>query len=629
MTAPEPVDPDALERRAASVARLFLDRVAAAPDATAYRFPAPGSANAPGPVTEWESVTWTQVADRARRIAAGLVELGVAPQDRIAIASATSYQWALIDMSVMFTAAATTTVYPTSVASEVAHIVANSESRVVFAEDDAQLAKLDRATLPQVLRVVTWHGSADGDWVISLDELERIGQARLDREPNVIDDRVAAIQPNDLATLIYTSGTTGIPRGARLTHAAWTSLARGVDELGILLPDDIQYLWLPLSHVFGKALLTLALPTGLITVIDGRVDRIVDNLAVVQPTFMGAAPRIFEKAYAKVRDTAHAEGRLKARVFDWAILVGRKGSQARQRRKRPSPWLAARLAVADKLVFSTIRDRFGGHLRFFISGSAALNQHVAEWFDALGMPILEGYGLSETSAASFVNRPWDNRLGTVGPPIPGIWVRIADDGEVLVRGTSVMQGYHNDPAGTAEVFEPDGWFHTGDLGELVDGYLRLTDRKKDVLKTSNGKYVAPAAIDTLFKGICPYVSQLVVGGEGRPYVTALVALDVEAILEWASAHDMGDRSIAEIARADATRELIDGYIDELNLQLNRWEQIKKFTILERDLSIEDGEITPSLKLRRKVVLDKYRTQFDALYPAQAVRIAHEEQQHHA
>jgi long-chain acyl-CoA synthetase len=400
----------------------------------------------------------------------------------------------------------------------------------------------------------------------------------------------------------------------RLLHSAWTYEAASVDTLGLLRPDDLQYLWLPLSHVFGKVLLTLPLQIGFPTAIDGRVDKIVDNLAVVRPTFMGAAPRIFEKAHARIVATGHGEGGIKAKIFDRAFDVGIKVSRARQAGHRPSALLTAQHAVADRLVFSKIRERFGGRLRYFISGSAALNRDVAEWFDAAGILILEGYGMTESSAATFVNRPSDYAFGTVGHPLPGTEVRIAADGEVLIKGPGVMAGYHNQDAATAEALDADGWLHTGDIGELApNGALRITDRKKDMFKTSNGKYVAPSAIDATFKGICPYVSQLVIDGEGRSYCVALIALDADAMHAWANENGMRGAAFDEAATSESFRGTMQGYVDTLNGQLNRWESIKKFAILNRELTVEDGEITPSMKLRRKIVIDRYRGTLDALY----------------
>jgi long-chain acyl-CoA synthetase len=596
-----------LDNRAPSVARMFLDRVAVTPHAEAFRYPQDHA---------WDSVTWQQVGERVTNIAGGLIALGIAPEDRVALASSTRYEWVLVDFAVMCAGAATTTVYPTTNAADVAYIVANSGSRVVVAEDQAQLDKLleRRAELPDVNKVVLIDGNGDGDWAIGLPELEQMGKQLLADAPDAVAERVAGIGPDQLASLIYTSGTTGRPKGVRLTHGAWTYTAAAIDALGILGPDDLNFLWLPLAHAFGKVMLALPLQIGFPTAIDGRVDRIVDNLAALRPTVMGAAPRIFEKAHARVEGMVAEQGLLTKKMFDWAIRVGSSVSEARQAGRRTS--LASSLAykVADRLVLKTIRQRFGGRLRFFVSAAAALDRDVARWFDAVGIVVLEGYGLTETAAASFINRPDAYRFGTVGWPFPATEVRIADDGEILLRGPGLMTAYHDLPDATAEALDADGWFHTGDVGEIdTDGFLRITDRKKDMFKTSQGKYVAPSAIDAKFKGMCPYVSELLVYGEGKPYCVALVSLDGEAIADWAAKNNMADKPFPEIARDERTRELIAGYIDALNLELNRWEQIKKFAIADRELSVESGDLTPSLKLRRKAVIEKYADRLSALY----------------
>jgi long-chain acyl-CoA synthetase len=604
--AAERVRHEVIDGRAPTVAHLFRDRVAATPDAEAFRFP---------DGDQWASVTWGAVRERAYRWAAGLVALGVQPEDRVAIASSTRYEWVLADLAVMCAGGATTTIYPTTIAPDVSYIVSNSGSLVVFAEDDAQIAKLtqSRIDLPEVARVVTFDGTSDGDWVISVAELEDLGAQLLATAPAAVDERIDALTSDRLATIIYTSGTTGRPKGVRLTHDAWTYEAAAVDSTNILRADDLQYLWLPLAHVFGKVLLTLPLQIGFPTAVDGRVDKIVDNLAVVHPTFMGAAPRIFEKAYARITTTIAAQGGPKAALFGWATRIGAIVADQRAAGAQPSGLLAMQYAVADRLVLRTIRERFGGRIRFFISGSAALNHDIARWFDSVGLMVLEGYGLTESSAATFVNRPATNRIGTVGWALPGTETRIAQDGEVLVRGPGVMQGYHGKPEDTAQALDGDGWLHTGDIGTLDDaGYLRITDRKKDFFKTSGGKYVAPSLIESTFKGLCPYVSQFMVYGADHNFVTALVTLDEEAIREWASAHGVAG-SYAQIVSSPQATQMVQLYVDTLNVNLNRWEQIKKFTILDHDLTIEDGELTPSLKLRRKAVSEKYQQTLDAPY----------------
>ncbi len=597
-----------VENRAPSVAHLFVQRVLKTPAAEAFRFPRAAS---------WESVTWAQTDERVRRMAAGLVALGVEPEQRVALASSTRIEWVLADLAVMLAGAATTTIYPTTSESDMTYIAQDSQSRIVFAEDDAQVAKFraNRAQLPDLVKVVTFDGTADGDWVISLADLEQLGSTHLAKDPTVVDERIGAIEPQHLATLIYTSGTTGRPKGVRLSHDCWTYEAAAVDAIGILTTADLQYLWLPLAHVFGKVLLTLPLQIGFPTVVDGRVDKIVENLAVVSPTFMGAAPRIFEKAYGRIVTMMTAEGGVKAKLFDWAIGVGRQVAVKRADGVGASGVLAVQHALADRLVLHKVRARFGGRIRFFISGSAALNRDVAQWFDATGMLILEGYGLTESSAASFVNRPDAYAFGSVGWAVPGTDVRIADDGEVLLKGPGIMSGYHDRPDDSAEAVDGDGWLHTGDIGNLDDrGFLRITDRKKDLFKTSGGKYVAPSAIESMFMGVCPYASALIVHGDGRNFVSALVTLDPDAMAGWAVENAMSGRPYAELVGSPEAREMVQGYIDALNARLNPWETIKKFLILPKDLSIEDGDLTPSMKLKRRVVAKKYKDELDSLYP---------------
>ena len=596
-----------IENRAPSVAHMFLNRVATSPHAEAFRYPQEHT---------WESVTWQQVSERVGNIAGGLISLGIEPEDRVALASSTRYEWVLIDFAVMCAGAATTTVYPTTNASDTAYIIANSGSRVVIAENQSQLDKLliHRAELPEVGKVVVIDGNGDGDWVITLGDLEQLGKQLLADSPDAVTTRVAAIGPERLASLIYTSGTTGRPKGVRLTHGAWTYTAAAIDALGILGPDDLNFLWLPLAHAFGKVMLALPLQIGFPTAIDGRVERIVDNLAALHPTIMGAAPRIFEKAHARVQEMVAEQGRFRKKMFDWSIGVGLKVSTARQAGKKPSLTSSLAYKVADRLVFSTVRQRFGGRLRFFVSAAAALDRDVAQWFDAIGIVVLEGYGLTETAAASFINRPGAYRFGTVGWPFPATEAKIADDGEILLRGPGLMTAYHDLPDATAEALDPDGWFRTGDIGEIdTDGFLRITDRKKDMFKTSQGKYVAPSAIDAKLKGLCPYVNEFLVYGEDKPYCVALVGLDAEAVTEWAGKNGLAGRPFAEIACDEKTHAMIAEYVDVLNSELNRWEQIKDFAIAERELSVEAGDLTPSMKLRRKAVIAEFAGRLSALY----------------
>ncbi|MDQ0961840.1 long-chain acyl-CoA synthetase [Streptomyces sp. B4I13] len=611
-----------IENRPPSVAGLFLERVAATPDAEAYRHPVP-AASGEGPDV-WKALSWAQAAERVYAIAAGLIELGVQPEQRVALACSTRLEWILADLGIMCAGAATTTVYPQTNADESAFILSDSESRVLIAEDAAQLAKAveKRAELPDLTHVVVIDpaGVETADWILTLDELEKRGAARLEKEAGLIKERVAAITSDQLATLIYTSGTTGRPKGVRLPHDNWSYMAKAIAATGLVGPDDVQYLWLPLAHVFGKVLTSGQIEVGHVTAVDGRVDKIIENLPVVRPTYMAAVPRIFEKVYNGVAAKARAGGGAKYKIFQWAAEVSREYAKAAQDNFRRTgsasvPFgLGAKHKVADALVFAKIREAFGGNLRACVSGSAALAPEIGYFFAGAGIHILEGYGLTESSAASFVNPGEAYRTGTVGKPLPGTEVRIADDGEILLRGPGIMEGYHGLPEKTAEVLEADGWFHTGDIGELSpDGYLRITDRKKDLIKTSGGKYIAPAEVEGQFKAVCPYVSNILVHGADRNFCTALIALDEPSLLDWAKDNGLAGKSYAEVVAAPVTVELIDGYVKQLNEGLQRWQTIKKFRLLPRDLDVEHGEITPSLKLKRPVVEREYKHLIDEMY----------------
>ncbi|MFB6718583.1 AMP-dependent synthetase/ligase [Kribbella sp. NPDC056345] len=594
-----------LSNRKETMAQMFLDRVAATPQREAFRYPSGDG---------WKSVTWAETEALTRRRAAGLIALGVEPEQRVAIAASTRIEWVECFVAGILAATPTTTIYPTTMSDDVAYIVADADVRVIFAENAEQVDKLraHKAEMPSLRKVVLIDGTPvadDGDWVITLADLDALGESRLAE----VDERIAQVRPDHLCTLIYTSGTTGRPKGVRLPHSVWTYEGAAVEETGVLSQDDLQFLWLPLSHVFGQVLLAVQFQLGFATAIDGRIDKIVENAAIVQPTFMAAAPRIFEKAHGRIKTMIANEGGVKAKLFDWAFGVGAKASALRQKGSEPSGLLAAQLALADKLVLSKIRARFGGRIRFFVSGSAALDKQLAEWFHAAGLLILEGYGLSETAAGSSLNRPDNYRLGSVGPPFTGTEIKIAEDGEILIKGDGVMSGYHNLPEQTAEVMSADGWFHSGDIGHFEDGFLFITDRKKDLFKTSGGKYVAPQVIEGRFKTLCPYASQFVVHGHKRNFVSALITLDPDAITAWAAANGLEGKSYAEIVTSPAAEAMVQGYVDQLNAGLNRWETIKKFAILDRDLTVESGEMTPSLKLKRKYVETQYADVLDDLY----------------
>ena len=592
---------------APSLAALFLQRVEKSPDKEAFRYLDGGN---------WVSVSWREAAERVQSLAAGLLSLGVEPEQRVGIASSTRYEWILADLAVMCAGAATTTVYANTNAADTAYILSDSESRLVFAENADQLAKLTerRAELPDVDKVVVFEGTGDGDWVMTLDDLADLGVKYLSEQPQSVSDAVDGISSDRLATLIYTSGTTGRPKGVRLRHEAWVYAGVAVSELRILSDDDLQLLWLPLAHAFGKVLISAQIACGFASAVDGRVDKIVENTAVIKPTFMAAAPRIFEKAHSRVVMDQQERGGWKEKLFQRAFAVGKEvGRRRRDHKSVPLP-MTLQHRLFDRIVFSKVRQVFGGRIRFFVSGSAPLNREIAEWFHAAGLLILEGYGLTETAGAGFINRLENYKLDTVGLPFEGTDVRISDEGEVQTTSALVMAGYHNLPDVTNAAFTDDGWLRSGDKGEVdADGFLRITGRIKEMFKTSGGKYIVPPAIEAKFIALCPFASQFLVFGEARNFCVALIALDPDAVSGWAAERGLSGKSYAELVKLPEVQALVDEYVKKLNSELNRWETIKKSALLDHELSVERGELTPSLKVKRSVVEERNKEVLDSFY----------------
>lgn len=607
-----------LAASAPSVGEMLRRRVEATPHSTAFLVP---DRKPHGP-NVWTKISWRDAHAEVHRYAAGLLSLGLELEQRVAIAASTRYEWIIADLAIACAGGATTTVYPNTTSHDVLYILQDSNSQILIAENQAQVTKVqefdelfeqlraiiiiddDRQPVDRVdPRVITWR------------ELGERGAQFLTQNPDAVVAAIAETRPDTLSTLIYTSGTTGRPKGVELTHQCWTYQGAAMDSLNIIDYRSVQYLWLPLSHVFGKCLIACQVEIGFATAVDGRIDRIVEGLGEVKPTFMCGAPRIFEKVRAAVM-TANPRTGVKGRIARWAFAVGRE-SRAYRLAGEPLPKrLAAQYAVADRLVFSQLKQRMGGNIEFFISGSAKLSSQVQEWFYSAGITVVEGYGSTETSAIAFVNHPTTPRFGTVGTVTPGIEVKIADNDEVLLRGPIITRGYHNRPDENAEAFT-DGWFHTGDTGVLdEDGYLTITDRLKDLIKTSGGKYVAPQKVEAAIAANIPYVSQVVAVGEGRKYVVALVTLDPPALLKWGESHGHKQLSYAELSQLPEIKASIQRFMDQANTHLERWETVKRFAILDHEFSVQDGGVTPNMKVRRSVVEKKYARVIDSLYDAE-------------
>ena len=590
-----------------SVPDIFLHRVRSTPDSVAFQYPLRGG---------WEEMSWKDVGVAVREIALGLSDLGLSSEERGAILSGTRVEWLLADIGILCAGGATTTIYPSNTGEECAYIIADSESKVVFAEDQDQVEKLlaERDNLPSVSHVIVFDGAASVDgWVLTLDALRERGRALHATEPDRYESTARAVEPTQLATLIYTSGTTGRPKGVELTHDCWVFEGEAMEAMGSMSATDKQLLFLPMAHVFAKVLEIATIKMGITTVVDGSIDNLVANMSEVRPTFMAAVPRVFEKVYNKVVAGANEAGGLKLRVFQWSMKQGYATSRIRQQGGEPWGLQSLKYAIADRLVFSKLRATFGGNIRFFISGGAPLSREIAEFFHAAGIHILEGYGLTESCAASFVNRPDAYKFGTVGPPLQGVEYKLDEaDGEILIKSRGVMRGYRNRPEETAAMLD-NGWLRTGDIGVIEDGYLKITDRKKDLIKTSGGKYIAPQKLENKLKASSPLVSQVLVHGNRRNFCSALVTLNEEEIEKWADANGLGGQSLAQLAEHEEVRALISPLIDAMNADLARYETVKKFAILPADFTQETGELTPTMKVKRKVVEAKYQEVLDGFY----------------
>jgi len=592
-----------------TVPELLMTRIAATPQAVAWQHRQGGA---------WRDVTWEAFGARVRAIASGLRELGIARGDRVAILCGTRLAWIEVDLGALCAGAAVTTIYPSSTAEECRFLLQDCGARAIFVEDPRQLSKILEVwhDLPDLERAVLIDGEPPDARATTLDALADRGERADAADPGAFEERVAAIAPEDLATMIYTSGTTGRPKGVRLTHDCWIATTAAAEEVvrPSLRGDDSQYLFLPLSHSFGKVLELAAIQIGLPTAVDGDLAYLVTGLREVRPTFCGGVPRVFEKVHAKIHAQARERGAIAARLLRWAERIGVAHARRRLAGEPISPWLALRFAVADRIVFRKVNHGFGGRVRCFVSGGAPIAPDLAAFFHAAGLPVLEGYGLTESSAASVMNRLDDLKLGTVGKPNPGVELRIADDGEVLLRGRGIMAGYHGLPDETARALDAEGWLHTGDIGQLdADGFLTITGRKKELIITAGGKNIAPARFENLLKSRCHLVSQVLMHGDRRPYCVALITLDPEAARELAPEGASDD----DIARSPAVRAAVEAAVAEVNRELPSFETVKRFALLPRDFSVESGELTPSLKVRRAVVAQRHRATLDALYDAPA------------
>jgi long-chain acyl-CoA synthetase len=599
-----------------SVVQMFQHRVESTPDREAMSGRRDG---------QWYSVTWSETGRRVRAVACGLLSLGFQKGERAAILATSSPDWVIADLGILAAGGATSTIYTSNTAEESAYILENSEARFCFVENPLQESKIReiRERAGRVVNLILMGGSpaVDDGWTLTLAELERRGAAWDADNPGGFDRAASSTGPGDLATLIYTSGTTGNPKGVMLTHDNWLFEADSIGDLGVLQPDDRQFLFLPLAHSFAKVLEVAFIRAGVTTAIDGVIDDVAANLAAIRPTLMAGVPRVFEKLYNRVVTGAREGSPLKYKIFRWALAVGGEVSVLRQQGRQPGGILAFKHRLADKLVYSKLKARLGGRLRFLISGGAPLSRAIAEFFHACDILILEAYGLTENAAGAASNRPERYKFGTVGRALKGVEIKIAEDGEILIRGRNIMQGYYNLPEATAEALGDEGWLHSGDVGQLdEEGFLTITDRKKDILVTAGGKNIAPQNVENMLKASCPYVSQVVMLGDRRPFCVALITINEDATAKWAREKGVDFRDYADLAARPEVKQLIRDALEGVNARLASYERIKNFHLLDHDLSQATGELTPKMSVKRKVVEARHREVLDGFYKDSVARM---------
>jgi long-chain acyl-CoA synthetase len=583
------------ERR--TIARLWHDAVAALRPRPAYLIENDGG---------WSEVSWQDADARVTAYANGLLARRVQRGETFSLLARNDLDWALFDFALARIGGIVVPIYANSSERDVAYLLEHSESVGILCEDDEQLAKVEaaRGSLPRLEHVLTFS---------DLDALAADGQDFAAGNPAALDEASAAIEEEDLYTIIYTSGTTGPPKGCMISHRNYYAMAAVADRMeSYIRGDDVMLLYLPLAHNFGKLMLLEGAYMGFTIAFLADPLRVAEALPQVRPHVLPSVPRVYEKVHAAVLARFDEATGLKRRLIDWALPLGREVSRLQAEGKPVPLGLATRHRVADRLVFAKVRERLGGRLRIPISGGAPLAKEIAEFFDAIGVRILEGYGLTECTTACSTNRVDRYRFGSVGPPLPGFEVAIAEDGEILVRSETIFQGYFKDPEATAEVLGEDGWLRTGDVGQLDDdGFLHVTDRKKDILVTAGGKNVAPQNLENDLK-TSKYLSQALVVGDRRPYVAALVTLDPVEIERWAADHGV-EGDLEALSAHPRVQELVQGIVDDVNRDRSRYEQVKRFVILPRDFSMEHGELTPTLKLRRRAVVDHFQADIEALY----------------
>ena len=593
---------------AKTLPEYFLKRVDLKPDKTALMQKING---------KWESTSWKGYKNEVRILALGLRRLGLHRGDCVGILSATRREWAFADIGIICSGLITVPVYASSTAEECQYILNDAPCKALFVENSSQLEKIRKikAQIPTLRHVITMEdcGHKEAFPVKSWEELKRLGEEESRLDKNAFERIAYEVLPHDIITIVYTSGTSGTPKGVELASEQFLSVIADCSEAINFNEDDIILSFLPTAHIVARAGDQMGtIGFGLTCAYAESIEKMSQNIEEIRPTFMIAVPRIFEKIYAKIVGNIHEASSIKKGIFNWSLKTGLKYSKIVESRKKPDALLKAQYLIADKLVFSKIRAKFGGRIRFFVSGGAPLSSEIARFFHAAGLLILEGWGLTETTGPVTLNREESYKFGTVGLPLKEVQIKIADDGEILLKSKKVFLGYHNKELETEDAFT-NGWFKTGDIGEIdKDGFIRITDRKKDIIVTAGGKNIAPQKIENLLKG-SKFISQALVHGDKRKYLSAIITINMDTVKKFATDNNISFNTDSELRQNPQVHELIGGEIKKINQTLAPFETIKKFSILDKDFSIEDGELTPSLKVKRHFCEKRYSDILNKMY----------------
>jgi long-chain acyl-CoA synthetase len=568
----------------------------------------------------WTGITGEELFERVRHVALGLYGLGVRKWDRVAVLAESGPLWTISDYAILSTGAVNVPIYPTQPVHQVEYILQESQPKLMFISNTKQLKRVAEALkkFPD-LRLILFQGDAERENLMPYEAVESAGAKLRAEKPGLFDAISTDIQGKDLASIIYTSGTTGEPKGALLTHTNIVSNALTSGKLFDLKNDDLMLSFLPLSHIFERMVLYLCLYYGVQINYAGGIETVAGDIKEVHPTLMTTVPRLLEKIFARMQKTASDAGGLKKKTFDWAMEIAKGSAPYLAEHKSLPLTLSVKRKIADRLVFKKLREALGGRMGRLISGGAALPPDIAQIFIGAGILVLQGYGLTETAPVIAVNTMKENRIGSVGPPIPDVEVKLAEDGEILVRGDLVFQGYFNKPDETAAVFtegaENERWFKTGDIGKFdKDGFLYITDRKKDLIKTSSGKYVAPQMIEGLFAQ-SEYIEQSIVLGDKRKYVSALIVPEFERLRDWAKEQGIDTKDKERLVEDKRVVDLVKQEVNRLTKSLADYEKVKRIALLAKEFTIDGGELTATLKVRRRFVEDKYKHLIESLYPA--------------